>query len=69
MRVERLLAHIDQPFSVGQRRDVRAVRVLEKTGTQEARKLLEALTNNSPGWWVAEEATAALERLKCRKRK
>jgi hypothetical protein len=69
MRLERLLAPIDQPLSVGQRRDVRAVRVLEKTGTPEARKLLESLTKNSPGWWVAEEATAALERLKCRKSK
>jgi DNA-binding beta-propeller fold protein YncE len=68
-RLERLLTQIDHPLSAGQQRDVRAVRVLEQTGTPEALKLLEALQKESPGWWVAEEATAALERLKCRKRK
>jgi hypothetical protein len=65
-RLERLLARIDDRLSAGQLRDVRAIRVLERTGTPEARKLLETLQKDSPGWWVTEEATAALERLKRR---
>jgi RNA polymerase sigma factor (sigma-70 family) len=70
-RLERLLALLgaDHPLSAEQQRDVRAVRVLEQTGTAEARKLLESLTKESPGWWVAQEATAALERLKQREKK
>jgi hypothetical protein len=48
---------------------VRAVRVLEQAGTPEARALLQSLTKESPGWWVTQEATAALERLKQREKK
>jgi hypothetical protein len=43
-------------------RDVRAVLVLEQADTPEARKVLEALTKESPDWWVTGEAKAALER-------
>jgi RNA polymerase sigma factor (sigma-70 family) len=70
-RLERLLALLgaDHQLSAEQQRDVRAVRVLEQAGTPEARKLLEALTKESPGWWVTQEATAALERLKQREKK
>jgi dipeptidyl aminopeptidase/acylaminoacyl peptidase len=46
-----------------QNRDLRAVRVLEGVGTPEARKLLESLVKESPGWWVSQEAKAALGRL------
>jgi Tol biopolymer transport system component len=46
-----------------QNRDLRAVRVLEGVGTPEARKLLESLVKESPGWWVSQEAKAALARL------
>jgi WD40 repeat protein len=46
-----------------QQRDVRVVRVLEQTGTPQARKLLEGLSKKSSGWWVTREAREALERL------
>jgi WD40 repeat protein len=67
-RLERLLKPLgqDYPLTAKQQRDVRAVRVLEQVGTPEARKLLEALTKESPGWWVTQAATASLERLKQR---
>ena len=56
------------PASAGQQREVRAIRVLEQTGTPEACRLLETLEKGSPGWWVTEEATAALDRLKWREK-
>jgi len=64
-RVERLLKLLgeDRPLTAEQQRDVRAVRVLEQVGTPEARKLLEALVKESPGWWVTQEAREALRRL------
>jgi RNA polymerase sigma factor (sigma-70 family) len=63
-RLERLLEAIgDETLTPEQQRDVRAVRVLEQTGTPEARKLLEELTGDSAGWWVIREAKAARERL------
>jgi DNA-binding beta-propeller fold protein YncE len=46
-----------------QQRDLRAVRAIEGIGTPEARKLLESLVGESPGWWVTQEAKAALARL------
>jgi hypothetical protein len=48
---------------------VRAVRVLEQAGTPEARKFLESLTKESPGWWVTQEARTALQRLEQREKK
>ena len=65
LRVERLLQLVGEelPLTGEQRRDVRAVRLLEQAGTPEARKLLESLTKESPGWWATREARAALERL------
>jgi hypothetical protein len=70
-RLEQLLKLLGEewPLSAEQQRDVRAVRALEQTGTPEARKLLESLTKESPGWWVAQQASAALERLKQREKK
>ena len=37
--------------------------MLEQVGTPEAHKLLEALAKDAPGWWVAQEAKEALQRL------
>jgi hypothetical protein len=70
-RLERLLRLLgeDRPQSADQQRDVRAVRVLELTETPEARKLLETLVKESPGWWVTKEAKSALERLGQREKK
>jgi hypothetical protein len=71
-RLERLLQPLDREGKVltaEQQRDVRAVRVLEQAGTPEARKLLEALTKSSPGWWATQEAKEALERLARRGKK
>jgi RNA polymerase sigma factor (sigma-70 family) len=64
-RVERLLNLLGEgrPLTAEQQRDVRAVRVLEQVGTPEAHKLLEALAKDAPGWWVAQEAKEALQRL------
>ena len=53
----------DGALTPEQSRDLLAVRVLEGVGTPEARKALESLVRDSPGWWVTQEAKAALERL------
>jgi len=71
-RVERLLKLLGgegQALTAEQQREVRAVRVLEQTGTPEAGKLLEALVKESPGWWVAQEAKEALGRMARRDKK
>jgi hypothetical protein len=64
-RVKRLLALLGENalLTAEQLRDVRVVRLIEQTGTLEAKKLLEALIKESPGWWVTQEAKEALERL------
>jgi WD40 repeat protein len=41
---------------------IRAVDLLELIGTEEARKLLEALAREGRSWWLREEARAALAR-------
>jgi RNA polymerase sigma factor (sigma-70 family) len=65
LRAERLLKQFsdDRPLTAAQKRDVRAVHLLEQTATPEAKKLLASLTKESPGWWATQEAKAALERL------
>jgi RNA polymerase sigma factor (sigma-70 family) len=69
-RLERLLKQAQQSvLSAEQQRDVRAVRVLEQAGTAESRKLLEALSKESPCWWISREAKAALLRLAGRDKK
>ena len=69
-RLEKLLNLLgeDRPLSADQQRDVRAVRMLEQAGTPEARKLLESLIKDSPGWWVTQEARTALKRMDDRKK-
>jgi hypothetical protein len=64
--VQRLLRRLVPPgltLTASQQRDVRAVRVLEQAGTARAKKLLEVLAKESPGWWVRQEAKEALQRL------
>ena len=70
-RLEKLLSLVgeDHPLTADQQRNVRAVRVLEQAGTPEARKFLESLTKESPGWWVTQEARTALQRLEQREKK
>jgi dipeptidyl aminopeptidase/acylaminoacyl peptidase len=65
LRAERLLKQFgdDRPLTAVQKRDVRAVHLLEQAATPEAKKLLASLTKESPGWWATQEAKAALERL------
>jgi DNA-binding beta-propeller fold protein YncE len=69
VRLEKLLAKLggDAALTPEQNRDLLAVRVLETAGTPEARKLLETLVSESPGWWVTKEAKSALERLNAEK--
>ncbi|HKB40118.1 MAG TPA: hypothetical protein VKD72_27025 [Gemmataceae bacterium] len=64
-RVEVLLhsAEVPSALSPEQVRAVRAVQVLERIGTAEARKLLETLAAGAPGSRLTEDARAALERL------
>jgi hypothetical protein len=72
VRLERLLKGLGgegKALTAAQQRDVRAVRVLELAGTPQARKLLETLSKESPGWWVIQEAKAALGRLAQRDKK
>jgi RNA polymerase sigma factor (sigma-70 family) len=70
-RLKKLLTLLSEnaPLSAEQQRDVRVVRLIEQTGTAEAKKLLQALIKESPGWWVTQEAREALERLANKKDK
>jgi hypothetical protein len=64
-RAERLLKLLGEgpPLTPEQKRDRRAVHVLEQAGTPEAHNLLEALAKDSRSWWTVQEAREALERL------
>ena len=62
-RLLKLLGSDGKPLSAAQQRDVRAVRVLERTATAEARQVLDGLLKESPAWWVRREAKEALKRL------
>jgi RNA polymerase sigma factor (sigma-70 family) len=62
-RLEQLLSRIgDVGLTPEQQRDVRAVRVLAQAGTPESKKALESLAKESAGWWITQEAKAALKR-------
>jgi WD40 repeat protein len=64
-RVERLLEELDRARLLPERlRAARAVAVLERGGTAEARKHLTVLAAGAPGAWLTREAKASLERLR-----
>ena len=41
----------------------RALEVLERAGTPEARRMLQALADGAPGAWLTQDAKSALNRL------
>ena len=47
-------------------REWRALEVLERIGSTQARGVLEGLAKGAPGTWLTEEASAAVERLRRR---
>ena len=66
-RVRRLLDRLDRPNpSCEAARPLRAVEVLERLATPEARKLLEALSRGDPASHLTRDAKAALRRLGAR---
>lgn len=63
-RVERLLARLDErELSAERLQALRAVEVLERAGTAEARQVLAALAAGAPGAWLTRQAKASLMRL------
>jgi WD40 repeat protein len=63
-QLEQLLGKLDAPeFSPRQLRLLRSVDVLERVGTDGARRALEDIGKESPGRWLRQEAKASLERL------
>ncbi len=63
-RVERLLKLLEGPVPSGARlRRLRAVEVLERIGTPEAREVLQMLAKGAPEARLTQEAKASLERL------
>jgi WD40 repeat protein len=68
-RIERLLEAWQRPTpSAARLRQLRALEVLEATGTPEARQLLEKIVGGAPGAWLTRQARATLERLQKRQR-
>jgi WD40 repeat protein len=63
-RLEKLLEELTGLQVSGERlRNLRAVEVLERIGTAEARKLLQTIAEGTPGARLTREARAALQRL------
>jgi WD40 repeat protein len=63
-RIEQLLDKQEEKALSGNRlRDLRALMVLERIGTLEARKLVETLAKGAPQAQLTQEAQASLERL------
>jgi len=62
-RVEQILENPEPPVSSEELRALRAVEVLERIGTSEARKVLNSLAKGAPGAKLTEEAKASLGRL------
>jgi WD40 repeat protein len=63
-RIARLLEVAQDPASrPEQLRDLRAIEVLERVGTPDAKRLLTALEKGEPNAFVTHEAKAALKRL------
>jgi hypothetical protein len=65
-RIEQLLARMKAVPSPEQLRVTRAVEVLERIGTPEAREHLRELANGAAGAWLTREAEEALSRLRRR---
>ena len=64
-RVEMLLERLAGPKLVGEQlRVFRAVEVLERVGSPEARELLERLAEGAPGALITTSCQTALERMK-----
>jgi RNA polymerase sigma factor (sigma-70 family) len=64
VRAERLLARLEgKPLSEASLRELRAVELLERIGTREARQVLERLAKGAEGARLTEEAQASLQRL------
>jgi hypothetical protein len=64
-RVEQLLEKLESPNLSGEQlRSLRAVELLERVGSPEARRVLEGLTRGNPDAPLTQEARASLERLK-----
>jgi hypothetical protein len=62
-RLQRLLDRLTEPAAVSERlQAVRAVEVLERIGTPEARRVLAALAQGAAGHWLTAEAREALDR-------
>jgi WD40 repeat protein len=62
-RAERLLEKLEGPPTAQHLRMVRAVAVLERAATPDARKHVAVLAAGAPGAWITREAEAALKRL------
>jgi hypothetical protein len=67
-RATRLLEQIGREITPGQLRSLRAVEVLERLGTPEARTALEDLARGTPEARQTREAKASLDRLAGRQR-
>lgn len=66
-RLEGLLSRLDQPNLTDDRvRLTRALEVLERVGTPDARRLVEKLADGDPEVALTREATAVLKRLSAR---
>lgn len=61
-----LAATLAQPRRPQQLRELRAIAILEMTGTNEAKTLLKALAAGAAGFSLTEDATSALRRLEQR---
>lgn len=66
-RVEELLKRLEEPPSGEVLRALRAVAVLERIGTAEARQILKTLAQGMPEARVTREAKVSLERLAARR--
>jgi hypothetical protein len=62
-RVTHLLEHLDGVTTPARLRSLRAIEVLERLGTAEARKVLADLAGGIPEAFRTQEAKAALDRL------
>jgi WD40 repeat protein len=67
-RVTRLLEQLDQGKTPEQLRSLRAIELLERNGTPEARKVLEELAKGMPEALQTQEAKSCLDRLARRPR-